>query len=563
MTTIRAAIALIAALPGVSQTLFHDSFTTQGTRLDLTKWTTEIGPSSFLGRTQLADWVTPGGVGQFVVGASGAQLTLNTFNPTGLSLYGTHGKTIQSFQPAANTVIQLDTRLQLTSLEPGLVYGIYFYGCDPATCATKHDEIDIELVTNVLQPGAPPMVQLNRYANEGLGAGNGAFVNLPAGFDPLAAHNWTIRWSLVRIDYLVDGTLLSSSTDHVPQGPMQANEIAWGPSTDWAAAYSAQLQPVSTPAQNQAFTALLTSVTVSQTTAASVTSLSPVVSSGASQLYTFQFSDTAGYQALGVVNVLINNVLDGRQACYLAYSVPDGTLYLVPDSGGGLLPGIMLGGTASTSNGQCTVSGAGSFASGSGTTLTLMLNVNFASSFGGNKVVYLAARDSSGSNSGWQTMGVHGVPPLPSGFPNPVGMSPSSGTTATAAVTLTYQDATSAHNLQTLWALINSAIDGREACYVAYYAPGNQLYLYPDNGDGTQAASMALTGTNSLSNSQCTVSAQGSGYVMGGAQGILTLNIGFKPAFAGHQGVWMAAQTLGGAQTSAWQALGNWSVPAN
>jgi hypothetical protein len=214
--------------------------------------------------------VTPGGVGQFVVGAGGAQLALNTFNPTGFSLFGTHGKTLMSFQPTSNTAIVLTARLRLTSLQPGLVYGLYLYACQtPATCATNHDEADIELVTNTLQPGGPLTVQLNQYANEPLGAGNGGFVNLPTGFDPLASHDWSIRWSLSQIDYLVDGVLLSSATTHVPQGPMQANVIAWGPAADWMAAFSPLLQPVSSQAQNQSFVAILRSLTITLTSASS------------------------------------------------------------------------------------------------------------------------------------------------------------------------------------------------------------------------------------------------------------------------------------------------------
>lgn len=260
----RAALLCGATAAAHAGILFQDNFGTPGTHLDYANWTTVTGPASFLGRTQLADW-TPGGNGQFVVGANGAQLALNTFNPTGFSLYGTQGMTLQSFQPTVNTAIDFDTTMQLTSLQPGLVFGMYLYGCAPATCATQHDEIDIELVTNTLQSGGPLMVELNRYANEPLGAGHGGLVNLPIGFDPLAAHQWTILWSLNRIDYLVDGTLLLSSTDHVPQGAMQANEIAWGPASDWAAAYNASLQPVNSAQQNQAFVALLSNVTVSET----------------------------------------------------------------------------------------------------------------------------------------------------------------------------------------------------------------------------------------------------------------------------------------------------------
>ena len=243
--------------------MFTDSFTVPGTKLDTTKWTTERGPGSYLGRTQLADWITPGGIGQFVVDSAGAQLALNTFNPTGSSMYGTHAKTLASFQPALESTIVLSVRLRLTSLQPGLVYGIYFYGCrDQAVCATRHDEIDIELVTNLLQPGVPRAVQLNTYADEPLGAGNGQLVNLPAGFDPIAVHEWTIRWSRQKIEYLVDSVLLSSRTTHVPSGPMQANVLAWAPAPDWPAAYSATLQQAASNAQNQRFVATLNSVAV-------------------------------------------------------------------------------------------------------------------------------------------------------------------------------------------------------------------------------------------------------------------------------------------------------------
>ena len=258
----RALLLATAAMTAQAATiLFQDNFGTIATHLDYAKWTTLTGPPSFLGRTQLADW-TPAGSGEFDVAADGAHLALDTFNPTGFSLYGTHGESLPAFQPTANSPIEFDTTLQLTSLQQGLVYGMYFYGC-PGPCATQHDEIDIEIVTNTLQGRSPLEVQLNWYANEPLGAGNGGLVNLPNGFDPLAVHTWKILWSLNRIDFYVDGTLLGSTTTHVAQGPMQVNEIAWGPAPDWAAAYSASLEPVGSAQQNQTFTALLTDVTVS------------------------------------------------------------------------------------------------------------------------------------------------------------------------------------------------------------------------------------------------------------------------------------------------------------
>lgn len=294
-----------------------------------------------------------------------------------------------------------------------------------------------------------------------------------------------------------------------------------------------------------------------------VVSVSPATGFGSSQVYAFQFSDTSGFADLAVMNVLINSALDGRRGCYLAYVQASNTLFLVNDAGdaGGPYAGtLVMNGAGSMSNSQCVISGAGSSVAANGNILTLTLNISFSGTFGGNQVVYMAARDSV-NNTGWRTMGVHGSSATPTTFPNAVGMSPASGTTANPTLSLTYQDATSAANLQTAWALINTAIDGRSACYVAYYRPGNQLYLYPDNGDGSQAMSMVLNGTNTLSNSQCTISAQGSSVAANGTQLVVNLNVAFKPAFTGPKGVWMATQTNGGAQTSAWQALGVWRVP--
>jgi len=258
---------LLFACPFVlnAAVLFQEDFSTPGTTLDPSRWTTEIGPGSFLGRTQLTNWATGGG--QFVSSAGLGELRLDTFNPTGFSLFGTHAKTIQTFQPTANSTIDLTVRLRVTSLQQGLVFALYFYGCVPGLCATNHDEIDIEIVTNFLQgPAGSLQLQTNRYANEPLGAGNGVVVNLPAAFDPLAFHDWTIRWTLNRLDYLVDGVLLFSTTTHVPQGPMQANIIAWAPSIEWAAAYYASLQPVGAVTSNQSFLAQVDSVNVTEIT---------------------------------------------------------------------------------------------------------------------------------------------------------------------------------------------------------------------------------------------------------------------------------------------------------
>jgi hypothetical protein len=106
------------------------------------------------------------------------------------------------------------------------------------------------------------------------------------------------------------------------------------------------------------------------------------------------------------MNILVNDWLDGRHACYLAYARGNNTLYLMNDNGDGLLPGMALNWSGSLGNSQCTVNGVGSSATANGNTLTLTLNMAFAAGFAGNRVFYLAARDVSElNNTGWQAMG--------------------------------------------------------------------------------------------------------------------------------------------------------------
>lgn len=80
------------------------------------------------------------------------------------------------------------------------------------------------------------------------------------------------------------------------------------------------------------------------------------------------------------------------------------------DTGTAWLALITLGTAASSSNGQCTVSAAGSSASGSGNILTLNLAVTFRHTFAGTKTIYLAAQDKTGASSDWQVRGRISLP---------------------------------------------------------------------------------------------------------------------------------------------------------
>ena len=299
--------------------------------------------------------------------------------------------------------------------------------------------------------------------------------------------------------------------------------------------------------------------------------INPAQGIGTSGTFAFTFSDSAGWQNLGVLNVLINNALDGRKACYLAYSVSSGTLVLVDDAGdaGGPYAGsLSLGSTGTIQNRQCSASLIS--AAGSGDNLTLTLGVDFSAGLSGNLIQYVAARDNAQNNSGWQASGVWNSPILiPSGPISVSALNPArTGVATSQSMTLTFTaaDNKGLADMGVVNLLVNNFIDGRQACYLAYVPATNALFLVDDAGDagGPFAGSMAMNGGSSvIQNSQCAVSGQGSSAVSSGNQLALTLQISFLMPLAGNRIFWVAARDVAGANNTGWQALGTALIVPN
>ncbi|HYW44248.1 MAG TPA: VCBS repeat-containing protein [Bryobacteraceae bacterium] len=297
------------------------------------------------------------------------------------------------------------------------------------------------------------------------------------------------------------------------------------------------------------------------------TSAGPASGSGTGGTFTFTFTDSGGYQNLGVADVLINNALDGRHACYIAF-VPSGansgSVFLVDDAGdaGGPYQGFVLPGSGSVGNSQCTITGANSSVNGSGNTLTLTLAITFSASFPGNKIFYLSAQDKASNNSGWQALGTWGVPGAQTSGPAVGGINPPrTGSLGPTTYTFTFTDTNGWQDISVANVLINSAIDGRRACYIAFAPSGagaGALFLVDDAGDaGGPYSGTTLPGTGTVSNSQCSIT----GGSVSGAGNTLTLTvpITFTQSFAGDQVFFLAARS--NTANSNWQAVGSVTIP--
>ncbi len=305
-------------------------------------------------------------------------------------------------------------------------------------------------------------------------------------------------------------------------------------------------------------------IVMSEPSAGSDLTLFPTSGTGSSGLFTFNFSDPDGFADLNILNVLINNALDGRNGCYIAFVRPTGTLYLVNDAGdaGGPFAGsITIPGSGTVSNSQCTINATGSAVSGAGNNVSLSLNMSFTAGFGGRRIMHLAARDIAQHNSGWHARGVWTVP-----FAQPatavISMSPQRTDGKTVTLTTVFSDVNGFADLNVLNMLINNGIDGRNACYIAYVRPSRTLLLVNDAGDagGPFVGSIPIPGTGIASNSQCGINATGSSITESGNTVTLTLNFSFTGAFQGDRIVYAAARDVA-ENNSGWQAMGTITVP--
>lgn len=273
---------------------------------------------------------------------------------------------------------------------------------------------------------------------------------------------------------------------------------------------------------------------------------------------TFEFSAVhyGGDRPFGILNLLVNTALDGRQGCYVAYLVAQRQVYLVKDGGpeAGLEGPLSLGGVGSISNSQCTVLSAGSSVMGTGERPVVRLRVQFQSTFSGTKLVYLAGRtQGDAATSGWIPADVIALPPAS-------GLVLSHAATRLAqtvqAIEFRFQNVTGPDALQTVWGLVGSTLNASGNCVFAYYVPGNLLTLYPDSGVPS-AAPVFAGPRQSLENGQCRVDLGDVRTV----DGVLTVPMYMVAtrSFGGTKTIWGAANNLQNA-VSPWTPLAIWQV---
>ncbi len=289
-------------------------------------------------------------------------------------------------------------------------------------------------------------------------------------------------------------------------------------------------------------------------------SVTPSSGSTASQSFALQYSDAAGTANLQTVWVYINSTLanPASNSCLLYYNVGANQINLIQNSGTAWFAATP-GAATTLQNSQCSLNVAATSVVLSGNTLTLNLSMTFATAYAGAKNIYMYAADTSGSNSGWQTLGTWTVPST-AAVPTANSVTPSSGSTASQSFALQYSDPAGATSLQSVWVYFNTTLanPASNSCLLYYNVAANQINLIQDSGTAWFTATPGAART--LQSSQCSLNVAASSVVISGNTLTLNLAMTFAAAYAGAKNIYMYAADTSGSN-SGWQTLGTWTIP--
>jgi len=283
--------------------------------------------------------------------------------------------------------------------------------------------------------------------------------------------------------------------------------------------------------------------------------VTPSSGTGLSNLFSFVYSDSSGYQYLGGVHAVISSSTATTNACWIYYDVAGRLLWLASNDTT-KWSSMALGSNATLQNSQCEIAGSGVSLASSGNNLTLRLPIIFTTAFAGAKNIYMNATATSGASSSTVSRGTWTVPA--STTLGAVAVSPASGSGLSHAFTFVFSDPAGYASLTGVHAVVNSTQNTTNGCWIYYDTAAKLLWLA--SNDTTSWSNVAVGTNATIQNSYCSIN--GSGISASGSGNYLTLTvpITFTSAFAGTRYLYMSATDAGGTTTNFAQS-GTWIVP--
>jgi hypothetical protein len=282
--------------------------------------------------------------------------------------------------------------------------------------------------------------------------------------------------------------------------------------------------------------------------------VTPSSGSGASQTFSFAYTDTKGYAAIASSQIIVNNPFSAANGCYVYFSPPSNSLYLTNNAGTAWQGPITIGQNVTLQNTQCTVTASTSSFSGSGNNLTLNLALNFLPAFAGAKGISTEVYDGV-LDSGWVQLGTFTATAAPL---TAISVTPSSGSGVSQTFTFLLSDTKGYAAIESSQIIVNGSLSVANGCYIFFARAANLLYLTNNAGTAWQGP-ITIGQSTTLQNSQCALSAAGSSAFGSGNSLTVSVAITFQTAFAGSKGVYI--EVYDGTLDTGWGQIGSWTVP--
>ncbi len=225
------------------QVLWEDDFpvTSSGT-VDQSKWQVSSN-SSYIHRTRFgeAPQVLTDGTTTF------ARLRMESYNPSAAGTF--LGTEMWSYPEwSAGTGLEWEARVRGTSVPRGICYAFFNYRRRNFNYDRDQEEIDFEFLSNWIN-NTDPYLQKQVWSNiwNG-GASTGQQAGMPAvdgqthlNQDQTQWHIYKMRWVNGRVDWLIDGAVVRTETNVVPDDQMAVCFNIWAPDSTWTTAYDASM----------------------------------------------------------------------------------------------------------------------------------------------------------------------------------------------------------------------------------------------------------------------------------------------------------------------------------
>jgi hypothetical protein len=283
----------------------------------------------------------------------------------------------------------------------------------------------------------------------------------------------------------------------------------------------------------------------------SADSVSPNSSTGASQVFTFAFSDTQSVSNLTNTAMLFSVSGSLSNSCYLVYDPVAGSIRLFNDDaqGSGSKP---VGSTTVLQNSQCAL-GAVSVNT-VGLSEIVNLTITFKAAFGGLTNIYMFASEGA-VNTGFVLRGTYLV--AAGGIPLAKSVVPSAGSGPGQRFSFTVSDQGGNGFIVAVAMLFSATLDTNNACSLVYDRTRNTISLAFDN-PANGAATLVPGSSTIVSNHQCTLGGANSTVVAGTTSLVVTVDLFFNANFFGAKNAYLLAAES--STSSGWITVGGWTV---